>query len=722
MTGPSRNSTGASTELEPLWVAALGLLIALPGYQLGASIIRFFGRGGQQETVEWLTYIAVLIGMPIGALIVQRVLARSVSHRISNAVKTALLVFVAIEVAIYLPRSNVRSLAAAAVMSALTVSALRWRQPHNAVGVVSAWVLPLFVGICGWMAAGSLVSWADAVSWYLASVVRIAVFVGAFVVAVLGARAVFDRSGNTGATTRIVSGVGIVILIALSFRTSPILELYHWEAYVGPMQELRQGGWLLWDAPAQYGVLSILIPTLFPGNAWQSFYLFQAICNLLVALFMFWALGGFTRQSARIVLATLVTATTLFFRPRSATLLLAAQMTPSGGPVRFLWPFVMLAFVYRYYRRSETGAQNNRRFEMIGTLIWIGSVCWSFEAAIYCSAVWFPALAFFVFARASAERREGKTSSEVTAGVLKSILLPIVVIVLLALAVSVVYRITLGHSPDWMSYFEYAVLYSGGFHSLPIDPSGSIWYLMIVVLAISTAAVIYIFRDWRHPRSMVLAGAWGGVWAISSYYVSRSADANLLSIATFLVFAAAITLSVVAREPWESWHELVRVAMVPVFAGPIALTIAHPAFARHITTPQLSYASFTEQIPLMEASLNDLLVKAGAKPSDPVVRIGDGRMMLPAWRSPGPNRTRVISPYSWLPKQYEIIGTLPRERRVKYIDRMARDLRLSGWLIHSKSGAIPDFDKQIADISRTHVETKRFENKDWIVSWYQLKR
>jgi hypothetical protein len=294
--------------------------------------------------------------------------------------------------------------------------------------------------------------------------------------------------------------------------------------------------------------------------------------------------------------------------------------------------------------------------------------------------------------------------------------------VLVAVAVTIIYRAALGHSPDWMGYFEYAVLYGGGFHSLPIDPSGSIWYLLIVFLAISTAAVIYVFRDWRHPRAVVVAGAWGGVWAISSYYVSRSADANLLSIATFLVFAAGISLVVVAAQRRESWHELIRVAMVPVFAAPIALTIAHPSFLTHITTPQLSYASFTEQIPLMEASLNDLLVKAGAKPSDPVVRIGDARLMLPAWRESGPNRTRVVSPYSWLPKQYEIIGTLPRERRVKYIDRMARDLKLSGWLVHSKSGAIPDFDKQLVDISRTHVETKRFENKDWIVSWYQLKR
>ncbi len=53
---------------------------------------------------------------------------------------------------------------------------------------------------------------------------------------------------------------------------------------------------------------------------------------------------------------------------------------------------------------------------------------------------------------------------------------------------------------------------------------------------------------------------------------------------------------------------------------------------------------------------------------------------------------------------------------------MARHLQLSGWLIHIKAGGIPDFDKQLSDIQRTHVETKRFENEDWIVSWYQTKR
>jgi hypothetical protein len=272
-----------------------------------------------------------------------------------------------------------------------------------------------------------------------------------------------------------------------------------------------------------------------------------------------------------------------------------------------------------------------------------------------------------------------------------------------------------------MSYLEYALLYSGGFHSLPIDPSGSIWFLLIIFLAISTATVIYMFRDPWHPRVMVLAGAWGGVWAISSYFVSRSHAANLLSIATFLVFAAAISLRVIADQPPESWHGIIRVALVPMFVAPIVLTVGHPSFVDEIRKPQLSYESFTEQIPLMEPSLNALLLEAGAKPSDPVVRIGDGRLMLPAWRPQNPQGARVVSPYSWLPKQYEIIGTLPAYRRQKYIDRIAQHLHLSGWLILSKTRSDPDFTNQLADIQRTHVETKRFENKDWIVSWYQIK-
>jgi hypothetical protein len=736
----SLGSTRLWLELEPLWIAALALLIILPGFQLGAAVIRLFGRGGQQETVEWLTYLAVLAGLPLGVFVIVQLLPRATSPRVQSMVKAALLFFVAAESAVYVAGSHWKALGASAALSLVTVAIVGlgdyWRDSEVRLHQdLLDWIPLTLIGTAAWMSAGSLVTWSDSVSWFVGSPGRVLVFVLAFAISALATRATFRPPASTSASTArrrwsgaatILTLLGAVVLLALSFRTAPIVDLYHWAVYVGPIQALRQGAWLLWDAPAQYGVMPTLIPTLLPGNAWQSFYVFQAAANVVIAFLMFWAFGGKGSSVSRIILATTLTATTLFFRPREGPVLLAAQMTPSGGPVRFIWLFVILAYVFRYYMKAMKGAgradSSELRFELYGTLIWLGSVCWSVEAAIYCSGAWFPAYLLFLIQRTSRELRSGRSRSEVTRLLLRSLALPIGGLLLVVAAVSIVYRFGLGHLPDWTAYFEYALLYSGGFHSMGIDPSGSVWFLLIIFLAISTAVVMYLVKDPFHPRVIVLAAAWGGTWALGSYFVSRSHPANLLSIATFLVFAAAITLRVVADQPPERWHALIRVAILPMFVTPIALTLGHPQFLQQITTPQLSYRDFTEQIPLMEPSLNELLLEAGAKPTDPVVRIGDGRLVLPAWRQRDSRGARVISPYSWLPKQYEIIATLPADRRQKYIDRLAQHLRLSGWLVHSKTGGISNYSEQLADIQRTHAETRRFENKDWIVSWYELKQ
>jgi len=352
----------AQQSVEPLWIASLALLIILPGYQFGPAIIRFFGRGGQTETVEWLTYLSVLLGFPLGAFIITRFLF-PISARAEAVVKSVLLFVLCAEVLVYLARSQWRDVGAALVLSLVTVAFV-----GSAGRRVSGWIVLTFAGTAAWMSAGSLVSWTDAVPWYLASVPRLLLLLVTFGISILAVRATFlspEVVGKPGAAAKALIFLSIVLLLVLSFRTYPVLELYHWEAYVGPIQEVRQGGWLLWDAPAQYGVLSILLPTLFPGNAWQSFYVFQALCNAVVALLMFWGLGGTRPSISRIILAASLTATTLFFRPRSATLLLAGQMTPSGGPVRFIWPFVMLAFLFHHYSKASEAAADaatERRF------------------------------------------------------------------------------------------------------------------------------------------------------------------------------------------------------------------------------------------------------------------------------------------------------------------------------------------------------------------------
>jgi hypothetical protein len=115
----------------------------------------------------------------------------------------------------------------------------------------------------------------------------------------------------------------------------------------------------------------------------------------------------------------------------------------------------------------------------------------------------------------------------------------------------------------------------------------------------------------------------------------------------------------------------------------------------------------------MDSSLAGLLAREGVKPGDPVVLIGDGRLMLPAWRSGG---LTVMSDRSWLPKPYEIIGSLPAARRNVYIDRN-RVSNPRGWLIHSKADTIAHYDELHQKLLEGRAESRRIENDRWIVSW-----
>jgi len=157
--------------------------------------------------------------------------------------------------------------------------------------------------------------------------------------------------------------------------------------------------------------------------------------------------------------------------------------------------------------------------------------------------------------------------------------------------------------------------------------------------------------------------------------------------------------------------------MVPVFAMPIVLTLGHAGFAEQLVTPQLPAARFTEQVPPMEPDLQQLLRAQGANPNDPVVLIADGRLMLPGWRS-ADGTTRMMSEKSWLPKPYEIIGSLSSGRRQAYLDRSLGRFRSGGWLVHDTARSMGKADQHIAQLASTHRVLRTAASGPWLVSWY----
>jgi hypothetical protein len=88
---------------------------------------------------------------------------------------------------------------------------------------------------------------------------------------------------------------------------------------------------------------------------------------------------------------------------------------------------------------------------------------------------------------------------------LLGIALPVVAIVAAAALVTLAYVAFDGHGPDWMSYYEYTLLYSGGYGALPVEVTGAVWYLVVLFILVSAVVVRFLVRDPSNPRLFVAA-------------------------------------------------------------------------------------------------------------------------------------------------------------------------------------------------------------------------
>ena len=689
---------------EPLWIAALGIQFIAGGAVILPRLIRLMGRGGAVETVEWAVYMSMLFVFPVVVLLVGWVLPRVAGSAAASFAKLGLVLLVLVEFAGYvvLTRAIVPAicavLAAAAGLGLLRILSRDGTSERATLGVAFA------SGVAGWMAGGGLVYWTGAPRW-LASPVPALVLATTAIVTSYALRAWIESDSPTVKSLRIFDLPPLAALVAFSFRTHPVVEFYHWGFFIGPIEQLRQGGTLLWDTPSQYGFLSILLPTLLPGNAWQSFWFFQAATYAIVGCMMYLAIRRLSPGWPTGAVAFLLTFTTLFFRPRNDALILPAQMTPAAGPFRFIWCFVMIAFLVTAISK---GIHNHRRFAVTGTLIWILAVVWSAETAIYVTAMWFPALLI-----SALQRSDARSVGTAVSGILKVALYPLAALALATIVLVGGYKLAGRPGPDISGHFEYVLLYSrGGFGALPIDPTGTIWYLVLVFLLSSTVLVLYAVRNPREPRIIVWAATWGGLWAVSSYFTGRSHPVNLIALVPVLVFLLVAILRMNPFERRSRGRYTIAATVLPLVVMPIVATAGHRGFSDALFEGQLTTANFTYQVPGMGRELQALLTSAGARPDDSFVLASDGRLMLGAWDV---NGSPVIPSRSWLPKAFEIVGSLPENRRQVYFDRNAATFPEEGWLIENKSLEANGGDHLLKFVESTRTELRRFESQNWIV-------
>jgi hypothetical protein len=497
----------------------------------------------------------------------------------------------------------------------------------------------------------------------------------------------------------------------------------HWGVYVGPAALVRQGGWLLWDVPSQYGFLSILTVAAVPvANVWQALYLVNGLLIFLSAAFLFLVLRSLRPGLLNYGFALLVTLAAALLLPGNAAQLTGPMVYPSMGPLRFFWCYALLAILWWEYR-TERGSRDQRRALWLGCGAWLAGALWSSESLVYCCVIWIPAFVVIVLQRVAVGRTIGSGIRAAALPFFSWCLLPVGLLLTTLGFLTAYYRLRLGHGPDWRAFFDYALAWTGGFLNGEIDPDGAVWILVFAFCLISTAIAIVVRHGLLVRPLPLLAGAWAALWATSSYFVVQSHPTLASTLTPLFCVGLGLVLYLLGQRRWAARpFFLIRMGLVPVFTVVLTASFGNQAGVRHqMAALQEGYIRhLAQRLPVLPASPVSLLEGAHVRPEDPILFFDWTQGLLPL--RPGEDAagsTLAGAPRTWLPVAPAILLLpLPTDRQACYLSRFAERVHQGGWLLESRATSLPPY---LEEGLQAYTTVKEFENADWRLRWFEPK-
>ena len=534
------------------------------------------------------------------------------------------------------------------------------------------------------------------------------------------------RSSDVGRDWRIVHAAAFVSFLVVAFRNDDLFEytaFAHWTFWTGPIEAVRQGGWLLWDVPSQYGFLSILVPAAVPvASAWQALYLAQGVLLVLLASFLFALLRRLASGALADWFALAVTIAAVFLMPGWYSLFVGPQAYPSVGPMRFVWCYALLAVLWRDAERDEPSQPG---WISAGALVLVLGVLWSAESAVYTTVGYVCAYGVAVIQAIARARATPASPQTARRALLRHVAIPGALLLGVMSAIGSYYLLVLGVSPDWAGYYEYALAYRGGFGAIAIKPWGVVWVLFTVLAALGTAATGLALRAPLDRRLPLVMGAFGIVWATSSYFVSRSHPNAVNNLIPMLLAALTVALVALSRPPTGASASVLRVLCAPIIAITLAASAIYTKPMAFVTAKPRAHLDVDIRLPRADAGLIELIARAGIRPTDPVAFVDmdsrRGSFLMPAWRAlgRGPLETNRIS---WLPKPLLMVEILPDARGREYVRRFAEHMRLGGWMVVRRDVhkcRLSAWRALRAALAESYVPRKRFANAMWRAVWYE---
>jgi hypothetical protein len=497
-----------------------------------------------------------------------------------------------------------------------------------------------------------------------------------------------------------------------------ITRFMHWGVAVGPVELVRQGGWLLWDVPSTYGFLSTLAVAWVPVESpWQAYYIVHAALTALTTMLLYALLRSLRTGPTNPLFALVTTLTAAFFLPGIAFYITGPSVHPPMAAYRYAWCFALLG-VLVWESRSTALGRDRWAIPLAGTVACVLGVLWSAESAVYSSATWLPAFAVMSWRRA----RAGGDGPVRLRALLTQLMLAPAALGLALAGITAWYLAALGHAPDWARALDFLRAFSVEGRIVEEEthrPDGPVWLLLALFAGASAIAAATLARRRASCATIAPAvGAWGMLWAVSGYYALRVHPLFLHCVSPVLWAGLALLYGLAGRDRRDRRPAaLARVAAIPALTVLITLGFGNGArLPDWLHALRRGYVARVDRLlPAIEPDLARLLAAARVRPDDPIMYLGNigGKReygTLGAWSRPRPGRAPHARWHNraWTPGlPFLLFGSLPPEVATIYTDRFAARAGLGGWLVESKvtppdAGRASWFYRAIA---RTHVPT-----------------
>ena len=689
-------------------------------------LLAYAVNGLDSESAEWSVYITLGVGSP---LLLAAILFLERTWRASGVVTglhRTLAVLAILSMLVLSVLLSVYSVFLAGPVLGLVCTALYWIQ-HPKPRRLASFALIFLISTLSWLAAGKMLYWSSLSETLLASPYTVIMCLVGIVLAAAMYHADWKMPRfRIPVLPPVVAMLGrwsghVLAILALAwpcFRTDFFTDLnaiHHWSHWIGPAESIREGGWLLWDVPSQYGFLSLLAIAAIPvASLWEALYLLQSVIVWAVAIMVYLIFQQNRKGFTNALFALGMALASVCFMSGSKDLI-GPQFIVSVGPMRFVWCHTLLFLVWLFLLRPNTSL---RAFRWIGAITWLVGVLWSAESGVYSTAVFGAASGVLALQAMFKTRDEGGSWRSVFGAFFPYLLTPVMLLAIAVAGITMYYRVYLGMGPDWYAYIDYVVTYAGGQCALPIVATGPVWVLVITFCIVSTLAAAQGKADPFSPRLAALAGIWGATWAVSSYFVSRSHPNNVNNLMPIIcmvlgMVAARKTSTASSATLQES---LLHHAAIPILGVVFLATMGNPLILGFMQQPQHPFTSVTTSLPLLAPNTREMLDRNGITAEQPLVYNHLGIMLPMGLARDKITRLPLLPTKTFLPKPIILLDGLSRERRAVFMERYITRHPQNGWLLIPKE--LKGIDAWLMEAVQSYFTLRKVDEDPYDILYY----